>query len=148
MAAGLCPILFKGSMSVFVNRNDTDEHRFLSYSIIRVICGNKLTPHTHIIIYISSTQEFWKIATLLVNILSLRMLFFPLLNAKLYKIFYWDKYFLIKVQKLTVVRFTLRGVKTAYNKWLCSAKRLEYCLTGLGKLNSSILLRRAYIYYN
>ena len=62
------------------------------------------------------------------------MLFFPLLNAKLYKIFYWDKYFLIKVQKLTVVRFTLRGVKTAYNKWLCSAKRLEDCLGGLGKL--------------
>ena len=63
------------------------------------------------------------------------MLFFPLLNAKLYKIFYWDKYFLIKVQKLTVISFTLRGVKTGYNKWLCSAKRLEYCLAGLGKLN-------------
>ena len=63
------------------------------------------------------------------------MLFFPLLNAKLYKIFYWDKYFLIKVQKLTVIRFTLRGVKTAYNKWLCSAKRLQYCLAGLEKLN-------------
>ena len=63
------------------------------------------------------------------------MLFFPLLNAKLYKIFYWDKYFLIKVQKLTVVRFTLRGVKTAYNKSLCSAKRLEHCLAGLEKLH-------------
>ena len=62
------------------------------------------------------------------------MLFFPLLNAKLYKIFYWDKYFLIKVQKLTVVCFTLRGVKTGYNMWLCSAKRLEYCLAGLEKL--------------
>ena len=76
------------------------------------------------------------------------MLFFPLLNAKLYKIFYWDKYFLIKVQKLTVVRFTLRGVKTGYNKWLCSAKRLEHCLGGLEKLYFSKLLRRAYIYYN
>ena len=27
---GFAPILFKGWMSVFVNRNDTDEHRYIS----------------------------------------------------------------------------------------------------------------------
>ena len=27
---GNAPILFKGWMSVFVNRNDTDEHRYIS----------------------------------------------------------------------------------------------------------------------
>ena len=32
----------------FCPTDPTDEHRFLSYSIIRVICGNKLTPYTPI----------------------------------------------------------------------------------------------------
>ena len=34
---GSASMLFKGWMSVFVNRNDADERRLLSYSIICVI---------------------------------------------------------------------------------------------------------------
>ena len=63
---GSASILFKGFISVFVNRNDTDEHRFLSYSIIceiseicvRNILVTLMTQITQIFFYNPRNTKF------------------------------------------------------------------------------------------